>query len=176
MSYRLKSLLLAMGCCSIVALSGCQATGEQHAANVYRADQVNTRQAAKTVQILAVLPAKIEVSNEQQKKAAQVGGAVLGALVGGALAHNASSNHRTEATALGALAAGAAGAAGGSLVKDKVLVDGVSLTYIEEGQTLNSAQVGRLCEYAPGMAIVIATSETETRVQPNANCPVAEKS
>lgn len=156
-------------------LVGCQApTGEQHQANVYRADQVNQRQEAKTVQILAVMPARIEVSNESNRQTAQVGGAVLGALLAAAAANQTKGEHRKEATVAGAVAGGAGGAALGSMVKETVLVDGVSLTYVEDGKTLNSAQVGRVCEYQPGLAVVIATSETETRIQPNASCPVAE--
>lgn len=159
---------------SLAVLAGCQATGEEYAANVYKADQVNSKQEAKTVQILAVMPAKIEVSNEKQKKTAQVAGAVGGALLGAALGNQASS-HRDAATAGGAVVGGVGGAAAGSLVKDKVLVDGVSLTYVEDGKTLNSAQVGKICEFQPGMAIVISTSETETRIQPNTACPVEGK-
>jgi outer membrane lipoprotein SlyB len=155
----------------IFTLTGCATTGEEHAANVYKAGQVNTRQEAKTVQILAVMPAKIEVSNEQQKKAAQVGGAVAGAVLGGFLGNKVSNNHRTETTTLGALGGGAVGAAAGSMVKDTVLVDGVSLTYLEDGKTLNSAQVGRTCEFKTGTAIVISTSSDETRIQPNTTCP-----
>jgi outer membrane lipoprotein SlyB len=155
---------------AIVALSGCAATGENLQANVYKAGQVNQTQEAKTVQILAVLPAKIEVDNADQKKAAQVGGAILGALLGAA-AGGASKNNPGAATAGGAVAGGAVGAAAGSLVKDTVLVDGVSLTYQFNGKTLNSAQVGRACEFAPGIAVMVATSPTETRIQANKECP-----
>ena len=41
-------------------LAGCSTSGEQYQANVYKAGQVNSRQAAKTVKILAVMPAKID--------------------------------------------------------------------------------------------------------------------
>ena len=154
----------------IVTLSGCAATGENLQANVYRAGQVNQTQEAKTVQILAVLPAKIEVDNAAQKKAAQVSGAIFGAALGAA-AGGASKNNPGAGTAGGAVAGAAVGGAAGSLVKDKVLVDGVSLTYQFSGKTLNSAQVGRACEFSPGIAIMVSTSPTETRIQPNNKCP-----
>lgn len=155
-------------------LSACQATGEQYAANVYKAGQVNQKQDAKTVKILAVMPAKIEVDNAEAKQNAQLIGGVLGAL-GGAAAGGSVKKHTGEATVAGAVGGGALGAAAGSaLVKDKVLVDGVSLTYVEGKKTLNSAQVGRLCEFAPGTAIVISTGNNETRIQPNAVCPKEE--
>ena len=66
-----NNLFLLTSLLCVTAIAGCQATGEEYAANVYKADQVNSRQEAKTVQILAVMPAKIEVSNAKQKKAAQ---------------------------------------------------------------------------------------------------------
>lgn len=155
---------------TIVALAGCAATGENLQANVYKAGQVNQTQEAKMVQIIAVLPAKIEVDNADQKKAAQVGGAIFGALIG-AVIGGASKNNPGAATAGGVAAGGAVGAATGSLVQDKVLVDGVQLTYSYAGKTLSSAQVGKVCEYGPGIAAMISTSPTETRIQPNKECP-----
>jgi outer membrane lipoprotein SlyB len=155
---------------SAIIVTGCAATGEQYQANVYKAGQVNQVQEAKTVQILAVLPAKIEVDNTSQRQAAQAGGALLGALVGAGIG-NAARHNTGTATAAGAAGGGLIGAGAGSLVADKKLVDGVSLTYVEGEKTLNSAQVGRACEFQPGTAIVISTSATETRIQPNATCP-----
>lgn len=154
-----------------VSLAGCAATGANLQSNVYKANQVNQAQEVKTVQILAVLPAKIEVDNTEQKKAAQVSGVLIGAILGAAIG-GAAKNNTGLATATGTVAGGAVGGAAGSLVSDKVLVDGVSLTYTFKGKTLNSTQVGRACEYAPGMmAVMISTSPTETRIQPNRECP-----
>ncbi len=171
---RKNGLALSAVAAAVIALSGCQATGENYAANVYKAGQVNARQDAKTVNILAVMPAKIEVDNTQAKQGAQVLGAVLGALAGGAIGHNVGSRSGTYTT-IGAVGGGVAGVATGSLVKDTTLVDGVSITYVEEGKTFNSAQVGRSCEFSPGMAVVVSTEMNETRIQPNATCPVATK-
>lgn len=169
-----NKILLSFFLSSIV-LSGCAATGEEYQANVYKAGQVNTKQQAKTVQLLAIMPAKIEVSNEQAKKTAQLAGGVLGAITGAAIGNQAK-NYRDVATGGGAVAGGAVGVAAGSMVKDTVLVDGVSLTYVEDGQTLNSAQVGKLCEFQLGIAIIISTSANETRIQPNTTCPSEKKS
>ncbi len=155
---------------STLFLFGCAATGENLQSNVYKAGQVNTAQAAKVVNILAVMPAKIEVDNAQQKKEAEVVGGLLGAIGGGVIG-NTTTNHSAGGTLLGGAAGGVGGAALGSLVSDKVLVDGVSLTYEADGKTLNSAQVGKLCEFHPGKAIMISTSPMETRIQPNATCP-----
>ncbi len=165
-----SSLSLLSLIVSSIILTGCTTNGEQYQANVYKAGQVNSRQAAKTVKILAVLPAKIEVDNAEGKKNAQMIGGVLGALAGGIIG-NKNTHHSSSGTMTGVLAGGAVGAAGGSLVKDKVLVDGVSITYIEDGQTYNSAQVGKVCEFTPGTALVISSDGAETRIQPNATCP-----
>jgi outer membrane lipoprotein SlyB len=167
----LKKISTVTSLVACIAITGCAATGEQYQANVYKVGQVNQVQKAKTVQILAVMPAQIEVDNTKAKQAAQLGGALFGAVLGAALG-NAATHHQGEATAAGTVGGGVVGAAAGGLVSDKKLVPGVSLTYVDEGNTLNSAQVGKLCEYQPGMAVVISTSATETRVQANATCPV----
>ena len=166
----MKKITLSVIALTISAMiTGCSTSGEQYQANVYTAGQVNSRQAAKTVKILAVLPARIEVDNTEGKQNAQMIGGVLGAIAGGVLG-NKTTNHSGSGTAVGAVAG--AGAVGGSLVKDKVLVDGVSITYVEDGQTYNSAQVGKTCEFTPGVALVVSSDDAETRLQPNATCPV----
>lgn len=160
--FKISSVLTA-----VALVTGC-ATGEQYKANVYRAGQVNQAQEAKVVRILAVLPAKVEVDNTEAKKNAQMAGAVFGALLGAAGSQKAkNSNTRDNAVVGGA----AVGAAAGSMVPDKVLVDGVSLTYVWNSKTLNSVQVGKACEYVPGDAVMVSTSPTETRIQPNKECP-----
>lgn len=156
---------------AVIALSGCASTGEQYQANVYKAGQVNTTQSAKTIEIVLVQPAKIEVDNSKGKKQAQMVGGLLGAIAGGVGGNLASRNRsldRSLGTAGGAIGGGAIGTAAGSLAADKVLVSGVSLTYVDTaGQTLNSAQVGKLCEFTKGTALMISTTQNETRIQPN---------
>ena len=150
---------------SVLTLTGC-ASGDQYKANVYRQGQVNQAQAAKMVQIMAINPAKIEVDNSQGKQAAQIGGAIIGALLGGA------AGNRSNNTAVGAVAGGVVGAAAGTMVSDKTLVDGVQLTYVENNRMLSSAQVGKMCEFKLGTALVISTGySTETRIQPNNDVP-----
>lgn len=156
--------------CLTPTLVACQATGENYRSDVYKAGQVNSVQKAKTINILAVMPAKVEVDNSKQKQTAQVFGALLGAVAGGAIGHSMGDRSATN-TAIGATGGAALGATAGSMVSDSVLVDGVSITYEMDLETFNSAQVGALCEFAPGRAIMIAASATETRIQPNAVCP-----
>lgn len=153
------------------SLAGCEAPGENLKANVYRPDQVNTAQSAMIANILAVMPAKIEADNTQQKQTAQIAGGLLGAVAGGVLGSDLSRWNKVGGATVGAVGGGTAGALAGSLVPGKVLVDGVSLTYEMNGRTMNSAQVGRMCEYVPGKAVLVSTGPTETRIQPNATCP-----
>lgn len=120
--------------------AGCKATGNEYAANVYGTNQVNQKQEAKTVKIIAVMEAKIAVDNTENKKNAQTFGTVLGA-------------------------------AAGTMVDDKVLVDGVTLTYSEDDKIYTSSQLGRQCQFQPGVALIVSTKANETRIQPNAVCP-----
>jgi outer membrane lipoprotein SlyB len=155
-----------------IVLAGCEQPGANIEANVYRAGQVNQKQDAKVVDILAVLPARIEVSNVQAKQTAQLVGGLAGVL-GGAVIGNNIARHASINTVAGGAAGGAVGVMAGSLVPENTLVDGVSLTYTENGKTLNSAQVGKECQFKPGKAIVISTGPTETRIQPNSVCPTS---
>ena len=152
-----------------ISLQGC-ATGANLESNVYQANQVNQRQDAEVVEILAVLPAKVQVSNEEARRLAQTGGALLGAIGGAAIGNNVQ-NRSASTRLVGGVAGAGVGALAGSAVPGKVLIDGVSLTYVENGKTFNSAQVGKICEFKPGKAIVIAASPNETRIQSNSQCP-----
>ena len=77
---------------SLVLLSGCQSTGDTYRADTYYAGSVNQAQEVKTVQIVAILPARVAVPNRDDRSQAQAVGAVLGALAGIAIGnqvHNA---------------------------------------------------------------------------------------
>ena len=156
---------------TLIALSGCAATGENLKGNVYKAGQVNTAQNARTIKITAVLPAQIEVDNAEQKKQAMIIGGTLGALAGGL--GGGFGGLGTAGTVGTTVGGGAVGVAAGSMVADKVLVEGVSIAYLENGKMYTSAQVGKLCEFKPNAtALIISTGPKETRIQPNAACPV----
>ena len=166
----MPALRLALMCACLAGLTACQNPGDTARPDVYSQTQVNTRQKAEVVNILAIMPAKVQVDNAQNKQTAQLVGGLMGAVGGGVIGGVASRGH-VGATALGATGGGIAGAAAGSLVPGQVLVDGVSITFEEHGQTFTSAQVGKLCEYQAGRAVMIETSPSVTRVQPNATCP-----
>lgn len=155
---------------AIIVMSGCAATGENLKGNVYKAGQVNTVQEARGIKILKLMPAQVEVDNSQQKQQAQVVGGVLGALAGGL--GGGLGRIGTGGTVATTAGGAALGVAAGSLVSDKVLVEGVTIAYSENGKMFTSTQVGRLCEYKLGDAVVVSTGQNETRVQPNTTCPV----
>ncbi|MEB6647665.1 glycine zipper 2TM domain-containing protein [Enterobacter kobei] len=171
MSSKKTLLSIALLTASITALSGCQSNADQYAADVYDAGQLNAKQETKTVNIISVLPAKVAVDNTANKQAAQTFGAILGAVVGGVAGHNVGSGSGLGTTA-GAVGGGAVGAAAGTLVKDKSIVEGVSLTYKEGTKVFTSTQVGKACQFTTGLAVVISTKNNETRIQPNTTCPV----
>lgn len=151
-------------------LTACQQPGANLAANVYQADQVNQSQDAKVINILSLSPAKVQVSNAQNQQAAEVAGGVLGAVAGGLIGGNVSGG--SVGTGLGGAAlGGVGGAAAGSLVPSSTLVDGVTIGYNQDGNIHTSTQVGELCQFKLGQALVVSTQQNETRVQPNAACP-----
>lgn len=165
-----KKCLLPLAIVASFALVGCQSNADDHAADVYQTDQLNSKQETKTVNIISVLPAKVAVDNTANKRAAQTTGAILGAVAGGVIGHNVGSGSSLNTTA-GAATGGVAGAAAGSMVNDKTLVAGVSLTYKEGTKVFTSTQVGKECQFTTGLAVVITTTYNETRIQPNAKCP-----
>ncbi|RKF20371.1 glycine zipper 2TM domain-containing protein [Alginatibacterium sediminis] len=171
----------------VLGLSGCAATGEQHRADSYNVDAINTQVEAKTIEIVAILPAKVAVDNSANKENAQMAGAIIGALVGAAAGSESNSRYGTAA---GGVAGAGVGSAIGSTVEDTTMVDGVQLTYRQEviedietvvdgkravetvkhKKTFISAQVGAMCEFKNGVALLVTTVRNETRIQPNNAC------
>lgn len=149
----------------LIMLTACVDPGATHKANTFKADQLNQRHEVKTVTILLIQPAKVEVINKRNQEIAQSIGTVLGAVVGAAIGED--NDRGSQGAVLGAVA----GSEAGRLVQGStILVDGVQLTYQESNRVLQSTQVGLPCEYAPGVALVTVTTANETRVQPNHTC------
>lgn len=152
-------------------LGGCQSTGSEYEANAYTVTQVNQKQEAKTVKIISVMPAKVAVDNTKAKKSASTLGTLLGAVAGAAVGYNVGSGQSAAGTVAGGVAGGALGNAAAGMVDDKIMVEGVTLAYSENNKVYTSTQVGRNCEFQPGIALMVSTSADETRIQPNATCP-----
>lgn len=154
----------------LLLLAACVDPGASHKANVFKAGQVNQRQEVKTVTILAVQPAKVEVSNRRNREIAEGVGFLLGAVLGASIGEG---NNRGGQSAI---VGGAVGADAGRLGTGKTkLVDGVQIIYQEAGRVLQSAQVGNPCEYAIGPALVTVTEAKETRVQSNHDCVAGQE-
>ncbi|MCD8338919.1 MAG: hypothetical protein LUC43_01760 [Burkholderiales bacterium] len=151
----------------VAALGGCQATGEQYRANVYGANQVNQAQEVQTVDIIALQPAKIVVNNQEYRAVNQGVGAVIGAILGGVIG-GFIDRHGPAGATVGALAGAGLGAGTASYASPATrMVKGVQITFRVGERTFNSAQVGEVCEYRLGPAIMTSTSPTSTRIQPN---------
>ncbi|QHI95015.1 hypothetical protein GT348_00625 [Aristophania vespae] len=162
----------AFGLTSLLALAACQTPGVESRPDVYGQSQVNTVQRGRVVTIISVSPTRINVDNSASKKTAQIAGGILGAALGSGLASGVGGSGWG-----GGLAAGAGGAAGGALLGGAIagnntLVNGVTVAYQDRagGEALMSTQVGRVCEYKTGSALLVTTANNETRVQPNATC------
>jgi hypothetical protein len=113
-----------------------------------------------------VLPTKIEVDNYQAQFAASALSAAtrgMGGRYGGA---------GTLGTMGTTIEGGTIGNSTGLMVLDKVVVDGVSITYSDNQKIVTSSQTGRVCEFSPGQSRLIETDDNETRIQSNATCPV----
>ncbi len=156
---------VALASAVVAILAGCQANGDIYRSDVYSAGQVNQAQQVQTVQIIAIQPARVAVNNSTDRSTNQLLGTVIGGLIGGVIGH---SIDRGSGTTIGAIAGGALGAAGSSYASPKdALVNGVQLTFKMNGRIFNSAQVGKMCEFKLGPAIMTSTSPTSTRIQPN---------
>lgn len=155
-------------------LAACAPNTTQYAANSYKTTQLNSRQETKTVEIISITPAKVMVDNSEQKRKAQTIAALGGAVLGGVIGHHSGSGSNTN-TAVGAGVGGATGAIAGGVVKDQVEVEGVSLTYKDEGKVYTSTELGKSCEFTTGIAVLLSSDSKETRIQPNATCPEAAK-
>jgi outer membrane lipoprotein SlyB len=151
----------------IVVLSiliGCAATNENLHTTAYKAQQVNRVQAAKSIKIISVSPIKIEVGNSQ----AQFASALLSAATRGMGGrYGGVGSLGTMGTTI---EGGSIGNSTGLMIPDKVLVDGVSISYLQNEKVFTFTQAGRACKFHPGTTIIMTTDVNETRIQPNASC------
>ena len=165
-----KSLISVLTLATVVALSGCaMEDGSRYRSDVYSANSVNRVQAVETIEIVYMAPAQVAVPVSRDRDRAQMTGMILGAIAGAALGNHG--HHSTSSRVMGGLAGGALGNLAGSAVGDRTadeFVDGVQLTYRgKDGRLYQSAQVGNLCEYRLGSAIMVSPSAGESRIQPN---------
>ena len=172
-----KVSVIALSLAAALALAGCANDGTRYRADTYYAGQVNQVQEVNTVQIIAVNAARVAVPNDDNRDTARMTGAILGAIAGAAIGNH--NNHSTSARVMGGLAGGAvgglAGDAVGGLAGDAVggssstsYTDGVQIVFrTASGKVLQSAQVGRPCEFKTGTAVMVSPTPNEARIQPN---------
>jgi outer membrane lipoprotein SlyB len=84
--------------------------------------ELGQRQDAKVVDLLAVLPAKVEVGNQQAQATARLVGGLLG-VMGGAVIGNSFGRNRGTNALFGGGAGGATGLMAASLVPETTLVE-----------------------------------------------------
>lgn len=159
----MKKIAIVAALSSLI-LAGCANDGTYYRADTYAAGAVNQAQQVRTVEILAIGAAKVAVSNEDNRQEAQIYGGILGALAGVAIGHNSDSARIGGGIAGAALGSMAGSAIGGSRTN---YVDGVQITFRYNNKIYNSTQVGRPCEFKTGLAVMISSTPTETRIQPN---------
>ena len=113
------------------------------------------------------MPARVAVRNTSERSEGGQVGAILGALAGAAIGATVSDS--SDAVIAGTIAGGALGGISGRGLsgRSQNLVDGVQITFRVGDKIYNSAQVGRVCEFRVGDAIMISPSPNETRIQPN---------
>lgn len=159
---------LAISAALVAALlAGCATDGSMYRSDVYTAGQVNQMQEVRTVEIIAVQSARVAVGNTEDRTDARNIGMILGAIAGAAIGNH--NNHSTSSRVMGGLAGGALGSIAGQGVggSRQELVNGVQITFRDGNKLYNSAQVGQVCEFKTGTAIMVSQSPTETRIQPN---------
>ena len=161
----------ALICGLSLMVAGCADPAAQYKSNVFNTSQINQRQEVKVVEILTIEAGQTLVDNVNNQKVAAIGGAIFGAILGAAAGEN--SRHRGSISVAGA---GLGATVAASAVGEQKLVDAVNLVYLEDGQALTSTQVGQLCEFALGSALVVTTKANETRIQPNSATPCAKGS
>ena len=154
---------------SAVLVTGCAANGgHQYRADVYNPSAVNRAQEVRTVEIIAIQPAQVVVDNSDNRRDSQAVGAILGAIAGAAIGNHG--NHSTSSVGQGTYyEAGAVGGIAGSALSDRQeYVNGVQLVYrLPDGRMMQSTQVGEMCEFRTGTAIMASGRSGETRIQPN---------
>lgn len=166
-----KKTLLCTGVLALtLTMAGCaMEDGTRYRSDVYSAGSVNRVQAVETVEIVYISPAQVEVPVSGDRDRAQMTGMILGAIAGAAIGNHG--HHSTSSRVMGGLAGGALGNLAGQAIGDRSsneFVDGVQLTYRgKDGRLYQSAQVGNLCEYRLGTAMLVAPRQGDARIQPN---------
>lgn len=165
-----KKTMTALALSSMMALTACSAPGYEDRPDVYSANMVNQAQQIGTIYITMLRPVKIQVSNARNQRGSSLLGGLLGAGLGVGMGLGVA--HSGLAAGLGGLGGGVAGGMIGNTISGSTtLTDGVTVVFKTiHGNYLSSTQVGRMCEYQYGPAVIVATGPGSVRIQPNSSC------
>ena len=165
-----KRFLLASVLATTVALTGCVSDGgNRYRSDVYSVNNVNRVQRVETITIQSVTPAQIALPRNEGQDRSEITGTIIGAIAGAAIGNHG--HHSTSSRVMGGIAGAALGNLAGNAIGGQVssdYADGVQITWRgKDGNLYQSAQVGRLCEFKVGPALLVAPNSGDARVQPN---------
>lgn len=165
-----KVILASLSCASLLMLTSCAESGYENRPDVYNAGMVNQVQEVANINIIQVRPVRIQVSNARNRSSAGLVGGLLGAGLGVGMGLGV--GHSPLAAGLGGFGGAVAGdMIGHSIAGSTSFVNGVTVVFqTPTNRMMSSTQVGRACEYALGIATVVATGPGQIRIQPNATC------
>ena len=154
-----------------IALCGCATPQDRYGGDVYDASETNRMRQSDRIEIVDVLPAKINVERSEGntgKILGGVAGGTTGAIIGHKLGKHSSSRRLAETVGLiGGAAVGAL--AGDAIQNSQKTVQGSNIIYKLNGKEYSSVQADPPCRFKRGKALLIHTG-SETRVQPNSGC------
>ncbi len=149
-----------------IALCGCATPQDRYGGDVYDASETNRMRQSDRIEIVDVLPAKINVERSEGntgKILGGVAGGTTGAVIGHKLGKHSSSRRLAET--VGLVGAGA----GDAIQNSQKTVQGSNIIYKLNGKEYSSVQADPPCRFRRGKALLIHTG-SETRVQPNSGC------
>jgi hypothetical protein len=151
---------------ALIIMYGCSATEKNLNSTTGKNPQVTNVQTSKSIQIISVLPTKIETDNFQAQFAASALSAATRGISG---QYGGVGSLGTMGTTI---EGGTIGNSTGLMAPDKITVNGVSITYSVNKEIVTSSQTGKACEFKPGPSILDSTADvTKIRILPNATCP-----
>ena len=154
-----------------IALCGCATPQDRYGGDVYDASETNRMRQSDRIEIVDVLPAKINVERSEGntgKILGGVAGGTTGAVIGHKLGKHSSSRRLAETVGLvGGAVVGAV--AGDAIQNSQKTVQGSNIIYKLNDKEYSSVQADPPCRFKRGKALLIHTG-SETRVQPNSGC------
>ena len=154
-----------------ITLCGCATPQDRYGGDVYDASETNRMRQSDRIEIVDVLPAKINVERSEGNTGKILGG-VAGGTTGAVIGHKLGkhSNSRRLAETVGLVGGAVVGAVAGDAIQNsQKTVQGSNIIYKLNGKEYSSVQADPPCRFRRGKAKLIHIGN-ETRVQPNSGC------